>query len=111
MLCYIFYKIITAESLYKAAKLFIPTLAFILFWYRAFKLNNFRRKKDNLEELNFFEYYEEALEIVMKFRTIDVNIFFPIFKKEQTKTLDRIRLRLNFFILIVYALFICLICL
>jgi hypothetical protein len=109
-LCFIFYKIVAAEDLRQAARIFIPTIALILFWYRAFKLNNLRKKRENLEEINFFEYYEESLEFLMKHKIFDVYIFLPLFKKEKTKELNRTRLNLNlmmagfYFLLIIVIL-------
>jgi hypothetical protein len=96
------YKIIIAANIHESLQYLLFLIAVILFLFKGYSLNTFRKRKSNLKELNFFEYYEEELEMLMKYK-VNMQLFFPVMKKEENKELDGYRKKINVITIVMYS--------
>jgi hypothetical protein len=106
LLVFFIYQIVTAETLINSVGHCLFLIATALFIFRGYLLNKLRKRRDNLKELNFFEYYEEELDMMMKYKVINMQLFLPILKREKKKELDKFRQKTNILVLVMYALII-----
>ncbi len=101
---FLIYQMITSETFIKSIEDCMFLIASVLFIFRGYLLNKLRKKRDNLKELNFFEYYEEELDWMMKNRTINMQLFLPLLKREKNEELDKCRQKTNILAIVMYAL-------
>ncbi len=97
------YYSLTAESPKQTIKIILFLIATALFGFKGYELNRLKKQRDNLPELNFFQYYDEALNILWKYKVIDMQIFILLLNKEKIPVLEKQRLKTNLVTICMYV--------
>lgn len=97
------YQVITATSINESIKNICFAFGTILFGIKGYELNKLIRKEKGQATLNFFEYYEEELDMLITKRRFNFLLFLPITLKYSRKELTKQKLRVN---LLTYGMYV-----